>query len=71
VVEVHKVADGEQVSEIRKATEALSQLIQKIGAAVYDQPVVPSGEEGAAQGQAEKTTEASGEDDVLEGEVKE
>jgi molecular chaperone DnaK len=71
VVEVRKAADGEDVPEIRKVTEELSQLVQKIGVAVYDQPNVPSGEEGASQEEADKTAETSGEDDVIEGEVKE
>jgi molecular chaperone DnaK len=72
VVEVRKIADGEDFDMINKNTDELSQLIQKIGATVYEQPNVPGGEEADPQEEAEPTTETSGAaDDVIDGEVKE
>jgi molecular chaperone DnaK len=71
VDELRKIADGEDVPEIKGATEALSQLIQQFGATVYDQPNVPSGEEGAPEGEADTAGSAGDEGDVVEGEVKE
>ena len=72
VVEVRKIADGEDFDVINKNTDELSQLIQKIGATVYEQPNVPGGEEADPQEEAEPTTETSGAaDDVIDGEVKE
>src|SRR4030095_197070 len=45
--EVKKAAEGEDVDAIKSATEALGQVIQKIGAAVYQEPNVPGdGENG-------------------------
>jgi molecular chaperone DnaK len=71
VVEVRKIADGEDVDAINTNTDELSQLIQKIGATVYEQPNVPGGEGASTQEEAEPATEASGADeDVVDGEVK-
>jgi molecular chaperone DnaK len=66
VAEVKKAAEGEDVPAIKSATEALSEAVQKIGAAVYEQP-------NAAQGEAGSNPEpdASPDPDVVEGEVKE
>jgi molecular chaperone DnaK len=59
--EVKKAAESDNVDAIKAATESLGQVIQKIGASVYQQP-----ETGApAQGQA------GGGPDVVDGEVKE
>src|SRR6266542_3343024 len=41
VADVKKAAAGEDVATIKSATEALGQVIQKIGAAVYQEPNVP------------------------------
>jgi molecular chaperone DnaK len=71
VVEVRKVADGEDVEAITKITDELSQLIQKIGATVYEQTNVPGGEDASPQEETEPTTETSDQaDDVIDGEVK-
>src|SRR6185503_20460036 len=40
VAELKKAAEGEDVAAIKSATEALGQVIQKIGAAVYQEPNV-------------------------------
>ncbi|MBI5841542.1 MAG: molecular chaperone DnaK [Chloroflexi bacterium] len=62
--EVKKAAEGENVDAIRAATEALGQVIQKIGASVYQQGP-------AAGGEAGPTGQADAGPDVVEGEVKE
>ncbi len=62
--EVKKAAEGEDVEAIRAATEALGQVIQKIGASVYQQGP-------AAGGEAGPTGQADAGPDVVEGEVKE
>ncbi len=63
VAEVKKVAEGEDVAAIKSATDALGQVIQKIGASVYEGSNVPGGEA------AESTSNEN--PDVVEGEVKE
>ena len=60
VAEVKKVAEGEDVPAINSATEALGQVIQKIGASVYQGP------DGAGQSPNPEPGP-----DVVEGEVKE
>jgi molecular chaperone DnaK len=62
--EVKKVAEGDDVAAIKSATEALGAVIQKIGAAVYEQPNAP-------QGEAESNPNPEAEPDVVDGEVKE
>jgi molecular chaperone DnaK len=63
--EVKSAAQGEDLEKIRAATEALGQVIQKIGASVYQQgQAAPSGEAGPS-GQSDPGP------DVVDGEVKE
>ena len=63
VAEVRKVLDGEDIDAIKKATDALTEVVQKIGASVYQE--APTG--GApAGGEA-----PADDDDVVEGEVTE
>jgi len=71
VVEVRKTAEGEDVEAMKSATEALGQLIQKIGAAVYEQQNVPGGDTSSSGAEAGPSSEGSGEGDVIDGEVKE
>ncbi|MFL7867706.1 MAG: molecular chaperone DnaK [Anaerolineales bacterium] len=71
VAEVRKVAEGEDVEAMKSATEALGELIQKIGASVYEQQNVPGGESGSSETEAEPSSEGSDEGDVIDGEVKE
>ena len=63
VAAVKKAAEGEDVSAIKSATDALGQVIQKIGASVYENPAADEGE--AAEGTSSENP------DVVEGEVKE
>ena len=66
VAEVKKAAGAEDVSAIKSATEALSEAVQKIGAAVYEQPNAATGEAGS-----NPEPDAAPDPDVVEGEVKE
>ena len=69
VADVKKAAEGEDVAQIRSETEALGQVIQKIGGAVYQQQgqAAPAGgEPGPNPG-----PESGAGPDVVDGEVKE
>jgi molecular chaperone DnaK len=69
VADVKKAAEGEDVALIRSETEALGQVIQKIGGAVYQQqgePAPAGGEPGPNPG-----PETDAGPDVVDGEVKE
>ncbi len=63
VAAVKKAAEGEDVAAIRSATDALGQVIQKIGASVYEQNQAPAGGEAGSSSNENP--------DVVEGEVKE
>jgi molecular chaperone DnaK len=72
VADLKKVAEGEDVAAIKSATEALGQVIQKIGAAVYQEPNIPG--DGASEAGGSGTNpnpEPEAGPDVVEGEVKE
>lgn len=64
IADVKKAAEGEDVAAIRSETEALGQVIQKIGGAVYQGQAAPAGE-------ANPNPESDAGPDVVEGEVKE
>jgi molecular chaperone DnaK len=69
VAEVKKAAQGEDVPTIKSATEALGEVVQKIGAAVYqgaDSSASDAGEPGT-----NPNPEPEAGPDVVEGEVKE
>jgi molecular chaperone DnaK len=63
VAEVRKVQNSDDVEEIKKATEALTEVVQKIGASVYEEPAA------APEGEAESAPDDD--EDVVEGEVTE
>ena len=67
VADVKKAAQSEDVATIKSSTEALGQVVQKIGAAVYQQPNVSG--DGASGTDTNPDPEAG--PDVVEGEVKE
>jgi molecular chaperone DnaK len=67
VADVKKVAQGEDVAAIKSATETLAQAVQKIGAAVYQQPNAPG---DGSTGTGTNPDPEPG-PDVVEGEVKE
>jgi molecular chaperone DnaK len=64
VADVKKAAEGEDVEVIRAATKSLSEVIQKIGGAVYQGQPAPAGE-------ADPNPNPEAGPDVVEGEVKE
>jgi len=69
VAEVKSAAEGEDMEQIKSATEALGQAIQKIGASVYEQG--QAGEAGQASGEEEAGPSSDENPDVVDGEVKE
>jgi molecular chaperone DnaK len=75
VAEVRQAVEGEDVEAMKAATDELGQLIQKIGASVYEGQEVANGASEAETGpSAEGGSEAphsGNEDDVVEGEVTE
>ena len=64
VDEVKKLKDGEDEPAIRKAVDALSQVVQKVGAAAYRQ-------ESPQANPADESTQKPSDDNVVDGEVKE
>ena len=72
VADVKKAAEGEDVALIRSETEALGQVIQKIGGAVYQQQgtEAPAGGEPGTNPNPEPEPGGAG-PDVVDGEVKE
>jgi molecular chaperone DnaK len=69
-IEAVKAAmQGSDAAEMRKATDELGQLIQKVGAAMYQQPEQPQG--GANPDGQPGGGQQPGGDDVVEGEFKE
>ena len=74
VAEVRKAVDGDDIDAMKTATDELGQLIQKIGASVYESQEVGNGTPEAEAGtESEESGDApySGDDDVIEGEVNE
>jgi len=75
VAEVRETVEGEDVEAMKTATDELGQLIQKIGASVYEGQEVANGSSEAETSQSDEAdsgSEESGEeDDVVEGEVSE
>jgi molecular chaperone DnaK len=61
VGEVKKVKDGEDEPAIRKAVDALSLAVQKVGAAVYEQTPPPGPEAGSGQPEPGAATEEKSE----------
>jgi molecular chaperone DnaK len=66
IADVRKVAEGEDVPAIKAATDALSEIIQKLGASVYQGAAAPD----ASPESGENPNPEAG-PDVVEGEVKE
>jgi molecular chaperone DnaK len=61
VEDVKKVKEGEDEPAIRKAVDALSQAVQKVGAAAYQQaPEQPGSEAGPQNPDGENTVESEG-----------
>jgi len=76
--EVKEALKGDDVDRIKRATDALMQAYQRIGQAVYAQQQAQAGAGGAGEGSAAgsdagagggRSSGASGEGDVVEGEI--
>ena len=68
VAEVRKVQDSEDVEEIKKATDSLTEVVQKIGESVYEEPAAPAEGEDVPP---EEEAPADDDEDVVEGEAEE
>jgi len=74
VVEVRKAVEGEDVEAMKAVTDELGQMVQKIGASVYESQGVANGTSDAEASQSEEAGPSSGEsgdEDVIDGEVSE
>jgi molecular chaperone DnaK len=74
VAEVRKAVDGEDEDAMKAATDALGAVIQKIGASVYESQGVGNGtseSEAPESGEAGPSSDEGGDEDVIDGEVKE
>ena len=65
VAAVRKVQNSDDVEAIKTATATLTEVVQKIGASVYEEPA------SAPEGTEETPSEEPDDDDVVEGEVTE
>jgi len=77
IAEAKSAAQGEDVEQIKAATEVLSLAVQKIGASVYEQAqATPEGEAGSDPNpnpnpDTDTDTDADAGPEVIDGEVKE
>ncbi|MCK5181155.1 MAG: molecular chaperone DnaK, partial [Dehalococcoidia bacterium] len=62
---------GQDVNAIRNAMQELSQVMQKVGASVYQQPEQPPSSEEQPGGEGEGEGEGGGEEGTVEGEFRE
>jgi len=70
VAEVRKAVEGEDVEAMKTVTEELGQLVQKIGASVYEGQEVGNGKSEAEAGPSSEGS-SEGEEEVIDGEVTE
>ena len=70
VAEVRKAVEGEDVEAMKTVTEELGQLVQKIGASVYEGQEVGNGTSEAEAGPSSEGS-GEGEEEVIDGEVTE
>ena len=68
IVQVRKTVEGEDLEAMKAVTDELGQLIQKIGASVYQTQEFNS---DASETEAGPSSEAGSDEDVIDGEVKE
>ena len=71
VAKVREVMNGNDVEAIRQATDNLSQVVQQVGAAAYQQPGPEAGEPGGDEGSGPSQGPGpDGGEDVVEGEYR-
>jgi len=70
VAEVRKAVEGEDVEAMKTVTEELGQLVQKIGASVYEGQEVGNGTSETEEGPSSEGS-GEGEEEVIDGEVTE
>jgi molecular chaperone DnaK len=71
VARVRQVASGDDASAINKATEDLSQIIQQVGAAAYQQPGPASGGPESGPPPGGEGGASGGDENVVDGEFRE
>jgi molecular chaperone DnaK len=71
VAETKSAAQGEDVEKIKAATEALGQVIQKIGASVYEQGSPTGTSQAPGGGEAGTNPDPNAGPEVVDGEVNE
>jgi molecular chaperone DnaK len=73
ITNLRKVMESDNVEEIRKQTEALGQILQKIGASMYQQPGTPGNQAGQGPTSSDNSQNQGKPDDgedVVDGEFK-
>jgi len=71
VANVRKVLDSEDADQIRRATEELTQVLQQVGTAAYQETPPPAAEPEGSSGPAEEgPASPGGDEDVVDGEFR-
>lgn len=70
VAQVREVMNGSDVESIRKATDKLGQVVQQLGASMYQQPGSDGGAQQTGGPTPQKEPGAEGGDDVVDGEFR-
>ena len=71
VATVRSALQGTDIDALRKATQELSEAMQKVGSAVYQQQPPPPGAEPPPEGEPPAGEEGGGEEGTVEGEFRE
>ena len=71
VAAVRSALQGTDIDALRKATQELSDAMQKVGSAVYQQQPPPPGAEPPPEGEPPAGEEGGGEEGTVEGEFRE
>ncbi|MEN4099669.1 MAG: molecular chaperone DnaK, partial [Anaerolineaceae bacterium] len=70
VAQVREVMNDSDVESIRKATDKLGQVVQQLGASMYQQPGSDGGAQQTGGPTPQKEPGAEGGDDVVDGEFR-
>ncbi len=70
VGKVREVKDGEDLEAINKATDQLTEVLQKVGQAAYQQQQAEGAQPDATPEEGSASDDKSGDDDVVDGEFK-
>jgi molecular chaperone DnaK len=67
---VNGVKDGEDIEAIKRATDALNEIMQKLGEAAYQQSGAAPNPEAESQGETSPGSEPGDDEDIVDGEYK-